>query len=147
MSIRQLFIPELAASILWNMRGILFDFTSWHVKFSQFRPIWKRLGPSISNWHALVWISKKNTNQSLFSYQIVNLNKSFIFFNYIKFSRYEDRIHWFVPGGSRSWFESLGISSENIHDLVWWQSKVMPLSGGKIQDSNSEGEEITIVKV
>ena len=37
--------------------------------------------------------------------------------------------------------------SENIHDLVWWQSKVMPLSGGKIQDSNSEGEEITIVKV
>jgi len=52
--------------------------------------------------------------------------------------RYEDRIHWFVPGGSRSWFESLGISSENIHDLVWWQSKVMPLSGGKIQDPNSE---------
>ena len=80
-------------------------------------------------------------------HELIRFNLTLIHFYYFEFSRYEDRIHWFVPGGSRSWFESLGISSENIHDLVWWQSKVMPLSGGKIQDSNSEGEELTIVKV
>jgi len=55
--------------------------------------------------------------------------------------RYEDRLHWFVPGGSRSWFESTGIPSDNIHDMVWWQSKTMPLSGGKAQDTDSASDD------
>lgn len=37
--------------------------------------------------------------------------------------RYGNNLHWYVPSGSRLWFEETGISSENIHDMVWWQSE------------------------
>ena len=53
--------------------------------------------------------------------------------------RYKNQIHWFVPSGSRSWFESFGILSDNIHDMVWWQSKVMPLCNGKPQNPTESG--------
>ena len=57
-------------------------------------------------------------------------------FNSVKqiHKRYENQVHWFVPSGSRSWFESLCIASDNIHDMIWWQSKIMPLCGGKTQN-------------
>lgn len=50
------------------------------------------------------------------------------------FFRYDDKVHWFVPRGSRPWFEDAGIAPDNIHDLVWWESKAMPISGGMYQD-------------
>ena len=52
--------------------------------------------------------------------------------------RYGDKLHWFVPSGSKSWFEDRGLASNNIHDMVWWQSTEMPLVGGEAQDHNDE---------
>jgi len=59
--------------------------------------------------------------------------------------RYKDQLHWFVPRDTRSWFESIGISNDNIHDMVWWQSKTLPLSAGKSQDLASGNDGARIV--
>ena len=61
----------------------------------------------------------------------IRLNSVKFFFH---FSRYGSKLHWYVPSGSKSWFEDCGINSENIHDMVWWQSKVMPMVGGQPQN-------------
>jgi len=37
--------------------------------------------------------------------------------------KYGNNLHWYVPSGSRLWFEETGILSDTIHDMVWWQSE------------------------
>ena len=52
--------------------------------------------------------------------------------------RYGEKLHWFVPSGSKSWFSDRGISEDNIHDMVWWQSATIPTVGGQPQDNSSD---------
>ena len=55
--------------------------------------------------------------------------------------RYGENLHWYVPSGSKSWFENVGIPSHLIHDMNWWQTKVMPVSRGKPQNEDLGNEE------
>ena len=45
-----------------------------------------------------------------------DLKNFFINNNY----RYGNNLHWYVPSGSKSWFEKIGISYKNIIDMTWW---------------------------
>ena len=40
-------------------------------------------------------------------------------------SKFGTNLKWFVPSGSKDWFEDCGIQSDNIHDMVWWQTVTM----------------------
>ena len=44
--------------------------------------------------------------------------------------KYEEKIQWFVPSGSGSFFLYYGIKSENLHEMVWWEEA--DLYGSKI---------------
>ena len=56
--------------------------------------------------------------------------------------RYGENLHWYVPSGSKSWFENVGIPSHQIHDMNWWQTKVMPISQGQPQNEDQSEENI-----
>ena len=56
--------------------------------------------------------------------------------------RYGDNLHWYVPSGSKSWFENVGIPSHHIHDMNWWQTKVMPISQGQPQNEDQSEENV-----
>ena len=40
-------------------------------------------------------------------------------------TKYGTDLKWFVPSGSKDWFEGCGIQAEHIHDMVWWQNVTM----------------------
>ena len=40
-------------------------------------------------------------------------------------SKFGTNLKWFVPSGSKDWFEDCGIQSDHIHDMVWWQTVTM----------------------
>ena len=35
--------------------------------------------------------------------------------------RYGSNLHWYVPSDSGSFFTGVGIESDNVHEMVWWQ--------------------------
>ena len=39
--------------------------------------------------------------------------------------KFGTNVLWFVPSGSKDWFEHCGILSDSIHDMVWWQTVQM----------------------
>ena len=38
--------------------------------------------------------------------------------------KYAETISWYVPMGSGTFFTSLGIKGENVHELVWWEEAI-----------------------
>ena len=40
-------------------------------------------------------------------------------------TKFGTNLQWFVPSGSKDWFEHCGIQSDSIHDMVWWQTVQM----------------------
>ena len=41
--------------------------------------------------------------------------------------RYGDQLHWFVPSGLQKWLtKKFKVSSENVHELEWWEEVSMP---------------------
>jgi len=46
--------------------------------------------------------------------------------------RYKSRLHWFVPSGLGDWMvNNVGVDRSNVHEMVWWQEKMHPVTGAR----------------
>ena len=42
-------------------------------------------------------------------------------------TKYGTKLHWFVPQDMGSWFkDNFNLGDENLHELTWWQEKMVP---------------------
>ena len=58
---------------------------------------------------------------SIFGGIIIIVCNSQIELSTITTYRYGSNLHWYVPSDSGSFFTGVGIESDNVHEMVWWQ--------------------------
>ena len=67
-------------------------------------------------------LRKIHSNVFVFPEMNLGILKNFVI------HRYGNDLHWYVPSGSGSFFTGVGIASDNVHEMVWWQEeKLKPI--------------------
>jgi len=46
-------------------------------------------------------------------------------------SRFQDTLNWYVPKGLKEWMCSVGVSDENVFELMWWEKAVLKTPSGE----------------
>jgi len=46
-------------------------------------------------------------------------------------SHFQDKLKWYVPKGLKEWMCSVGVSDENVFELMWWEKAVLTTPSGE----------------